>query len=553
MPTSAPVVTGTTVVVGEEEGALEALALSSGRERWEASLDGLLAAGPVAGDGLVVATDDQGVLYGLEASNGRRRFERYLGSPVDQPPVLGAGRVLAVSGDRRLVALSARDGGTDWSREFAWNLTGGVVVVGRRVLVQGEDGATSWLSLSSGSLLGGASSSAPAGAVVSQPLAVSGGDLVTALRCQAPYESTYVVALPLTAARTGRPGGGVGFRVTASQVSPPVGWQGPIAPPVAWGSGVVFSGWDQRVWYVPASGSAIDVARTGLSFFAVPAGQLVLAQKGQYLVALPRHGGRPRWQFPLGGTSLGGPVVADGLVVFDPGGQGLVALSEPNGKPLWFFHDPGQDTSRPLVLPGGDIVWAGPGGLVRIDAGTGQAKWALPSVLSGTPAAFDDGMVFVDAQDKSGTGRLVAVNASSGRTAWTSAPAQFSELLGPVAADGVVVSPGADDTLQAWGAATGRALWSATLRTAPDGPLTVIGGMLVVAQRGRNEDLDNQDHTITMDDLRTGELVGLLQLPGAGSSNNLAQAFGRSGAAELVEYGSPYLYTVRVLKGGAGA
>ncbi len=548
MPTSAPVITGGVVVVGEEEGALKALALSSGAERWEASLDGLLAAGPVVGDGLVVASDDQGVLYGLDASDGWRRFERYLGPPVDHPPVLGGGRVLAVSGDRRLVALSARDGGTEWSREFPGALTGGVVVVGGRVLVQHEDGGTTWLSLSSGSPMGTARSTAPAGGVVSQPLALSAGELVTALRCQVPYESTYVVASPLVAARTGRPGGGVGFRVSASQVSPPVGWQGPIAPPAGWGAGTVFSGWDQRVWYVAAGGRPSDVAKTGLSFFAVPAGELVLAQRGQYLVALPRHGGRPRWQFPLGGTSLGGPLVAGGLVVFDAGGQGLVALDESTGKPLWFLRDPGQDTSRPLALPGGYIVWTGPGGLVMVDAGTGQAKWSLPSVLSGTSPAFGNGMVFVGAQDKSGTGRLVAVLAASGRTAWTSAPVQLSDMLGPVVADGVVVAPGAGDSLQAWGAATGRPLWSATLRTALDGPLAVIDGMLVAAQRGRHEDLDNQDHTITVSNLRTGGLLGLLQLPGAGSSNNLAQAFGRTGTAELVEYGSPYLYTVRLLR-----
>ena len=112
------------VVVAGRSGALFAVAADSGEPRWEAQASAEVLAAPLVSNGLVVVRSQDGRVVGLDAVDGRQRwaFDRAiptLSSRGASAPTAAAGLVLVGHDDGTVVALRPDDGLPVWEAPVA--------------------------------------------------------------------------------------------------------------------------------------------------------------------------------------------------------------------------------------------------------------------------------------------------------------------------------------------------------------------------------------------------------------------------------------------------
>jgi outer membrane protein assembly factor BamB len=212
------------------------------------------------------------------------------------------------------------------------------------------------------------------------------------------------------------------------------------------------------------------------------------------VVALWIANGSIVWRYETGSIHYSSPAVSGGILYvgvmgmynrmsgidFDPP-SGVLALDVRDGSRRWFFETPGSVAASPLVA--GDVIVApskdpfGYGLVYASDRATGDQRWRadVPAGVS-SPALLGD-VVFVAGGAFNGTGRVTALNRTTGAVLWAYEP------NGPVqasvaAADGTVyVSTNtAQGTIYALNATDGRLRWSVT-----PSPAQYILGSPVVA------------------------------------------------------------------------
>ena len=112
------------VVVAGRSGAVFAVASDSGEPRWEAKASAEVLAAPLVVNGVVVVRSQDGRVVGLGASDGKQRwaFDRAiptLSSRGASTPVAAAGLVLVGNDDGTVVALRPDDGVPVWEAMVA--------------------------------------------------------------------------------------------------------------------------------------------------------------------------------------------------------------------------------------------------------------------------------------------------------------------------------------------------------------------------------------------------------------------------------------------------
>jgi outer membrane protein assembly factor BamB len=162
-------------------------------------------------------------------------------------------------------------------------------------------------------------------------------------------------------------------------------------------------------------------------------------------------------------------------------------------KRLWSDALPGS-VSYPLIVNGMVYVTAATSinsdTLYAIEQATGATLWSksFSSTYPWAALAYDAGQVFVITWD----GRLTAVNAGSGTTAWSVAlPGQYAFSSAPTAADGLVFVGGAGDggTVYAVTQATGGLVWSMPVANGDDSsPAVDDNGVYVTYGCGQDYD-----------------------------------------------------------------
>jgi outer membrane protein assembly factor BamB len=179
------------------------------------------------------------------------------------------------------------------------------------------------------------------------------------------------------------------------------------------------------------------------------------------LHALDLLTGDERWSFAADQPPLSGPVLDSGSIyVFDGSGV-LHAIDAANGAELWRTALPVAGPSSATVGAGAVYVGSADGGLVAIDQSDGSERWHVPISTTGGQAhspAFADGRVYVAAEG----GGFVAVHASDGSIVWrfdtegfTTATAVVADGLAYVGAD----ADAATGRLWAIDATTGSEVW----------------------------------------------------------------------------------------------
>lgn len=207
---------------------------------------------------------------------------------------------------------------------------------------------------------------------------------------------------------------------------------------------------------------------------AVAYGRLFLPTFDGRFYAIDAKTGKALWRYDSGRCSWASPAVAGGLVfatflsrgphcegdTFRAEGE-VVAFSARTGKVRWRRHV-GVTESSPLVA--GGLVYVGDwtGRVVALDAHTGRTWWSARTggEVKGS-AALAHGRLVIGSYD----GRVYAFDARSGRLLWR---ASSERRLGgrgrfystPALAYGRVFIGSTDGRVYAFGLASGRLLWA---------------------------------------------------------------------------------------------
>lgn len=154
----------------------------------------------------------------------------------------------------------------------------------------------------------------------------------------------------------------------------------------------------------------------------------------------------PRWQVAARGRGL--PAVADGRVFALTSDHQVLALALDDGRELWrrSTGERGDSTEGLRVVVVGDVVVAGDWDVHAYDAATGSTRWNFHPVEGYAPGyalgVASGGRVFTG----SGSGRLYAIEASTGRQAWTTVvepvvdDGPLTTVFAPAAGGGLVVA-----------------------------------------------------------------------------------------------------------------
>jgi outer membrane protein assembly factor BamB len=528
IPASPPAPAGGLVVVADKAGGVAALRLSDGEVQWSTAPERQWAAGPApAGDDTIVV-DRAGIVSAFDSASGDLTWSRYIELDVEAPVVVTEDLVLLVPNGDRLRALDRRDGSSRWQVRLDGETSVAPVVAGDDVVVALSDGRLQRRALADGSLVEAVDPGppTPASAVrVEVPPVWIGSQLVVTRDLDLPWPRTDLLAF-------GPPAGAAGVRLTGELRRT----EGLISGvPRLSGTSLLLPGADQTVKVLPPSGDTRTLLTSDASVpYAIPAGDLVLAPRGQELVAVPVAGGDPRWSLPAGAPMNGTePVVAGDTVITPIAGAGVASVDLGTGRPRWVHPiTAAEGTGAPVVLPGGDVLYA-VGGLVRLDGATGRPRWSVPGVTVFGPIAVVGGAV-VAAVVTDTSSALLAVDLATGAERWRR-PFIPAPLVGPSGAGDVVVAVDAGGNTVALDAGTGRPLWAYAMRTGPSATPVILGDRVVLSEAGREEDLHSRETRLTVHDLRTGRYLAALEPPGFAF---LKGTFGSTSGSVVVPVGT---------------
>jgi len=151
---SSPVIIGKTVVIGAQDGAVYALDLESGKQRWKVQTEGKVRSTPAVSGQTVVVGSFDGKVYALDLNTGKEKWvHRTVGDTLDSKkfgfdrravqssPAIADGMVYVGSRDGGLYSIDLNTGERRWrfTHRGSW-VVGSPAVSGGTVFVGSSDG-----------------------------------------------------------------------------------------------------------------------------------------------------------------------------------------------------------------------------------------------------------------------------------------------------------------------------------------------------------------------------------------------------------------------------
>lgn len=151
---AAPVIVENTVIIGNRGGTLHAYRLGNGKPLWSFSANGPINTTVVAQRGMAyfaAGRGDRGI-YALALKTGKQRWNYQMADYTRFAPVLAGNIVLVASRDGDLVALDAGTGRRLWDRALGGTPFSRPRVDGQIVVLKVRDHAVSAFNLKTGTL-----------------------------------------------------------------------------------------------------------------------------------------------------------------------------------------------------------------------------------------------------------------------------------------------------------------------------------------------------------------------------------------------------------------
>lgn len=179
----------------------------------------------------------------------------------------------------------------------------------------------------------------------------------------------------------------------------------------------------KKIWSIGV-GAGAHKKFLKLSPVATPEGVYAAESKGR-VYAVSAETGRLLWESDTDIKVSGGPGVGDGMVLVGSSQGEIVALAADDGEELWRAQVSSEILAAPKTKNGIVVVRTGDGKLFGLTASAGARLWiydrSVPVLsLRGTSAPALSGDLVIAGFD---SGRLVALELSTGRLVWDAAVA----------------------------------------------------------------------------------------------------------------------------------
>ena len=494
-------VDGELVYFADAGGTVAALGLHDGLERWTFELDGPAATAPALTEGTLVVSDAQGHVDALDSRTGRLRWGQYRERTVTRQPAVSPRHVVLVLDDDHVEVLDTRTGASRWQRPVPQT---GVpaVIAGDDVVVLDGLGRPRRYDVASGVPGSGGSLPALTGGdtVATVPMAAVDGALVVTLRHRTDDAMT-LLALPLGRAPAVSPGALLRTETVRGLPDTPSF--------AASGDSTSFTFPSAQAVWSTSGERAEEVVKVTGSPFAIQAGDLVLAQSGERMLAIDRATGSTRWTATMAAAVPGtAPAVRGDIVVVPVRGTALTSYDRRTGTSRWTRRLSSGGTpssSSPVFLPDGDILYAD-GGLARYDGRTGRRIWAREGLSVFAPLAVAAGRVYVTGFEHDDTGVVMALDLATGEPLWR-APFVPAVLQPPVVGGGVVAVIDGQLRLRVFSSTDHEKLWSVRLGSEVAGPPVLVDGAVVVDELGHREDVQAANHRVVAYNARDGRFL----------------------------------------------
>jgi len=215
---------------------------------------------------------------------------------------------------------------------------------------------------------------------------------------------------------------------------------------------------------------------------AVADGAVYVGSGDRKVYAFDEDTGRKLWTARTEAYLTSPPAVANGVVYVGSEDNRLYAFGSKMGNKLWTGVTGGPVLAPPVVANGVVYVGSYDGNLYAFDAETGRRRWVAPTPTGSSvwsSPAVANGVVYVESVET-----VAAFDANTGRALWA------NEVLGssssPAVANGVVYVGSGDYNLYAFDANTGIKLWSAATKSYVISSPAVANGVVYVGSHDGN-------------------------------------------------------------------
>jgi outer membrane protein assembly factor BamB len=144
---------GRVMVMGEGDGQVSAVDVTSGEVAWRVRLRGPIATTPAIADDLVLVADADKNLWALDLADGHARWVYRFGDVVAASPAVATDSVVVASDDNRLTSLALADGAPRWRTSLSAPVTAAPALSGDLVVVADRTGSVTAHDLGSGDVV----------------------------------------------------------------------------------------------------------------------------------------------------------------------------------------------------------------------------------------------------------------------------------------------------------------------------------------------------------------------------------------------------------------
>jgi outer membrane protein assembly factor BamB len=246
----------------------------------------------------------------------------------------------------------------------------------------------------------------------------------------------------------------------------------------------------KHLWNAPLD----DVSTSGVS---VDGDRAFVGDRSGTLYAVDVRSGKVAWKFRGSGVVRAPPAIEGGRVFAvaesSTGGAELVGINEETGKRSWTFSptQPSQLAASPTVSKGTVIVGFTDRSVYAINGETGAERWTAPMASAASPLSAaatvgvgsgEDVVVAGTLPLSAGTG-LYRLAGQTGERRWWFQFDSFSLLGSPVAVGRFVLLGLKDGRVVAVNAETGREVWIGSTGAGAVGAFALTSGDLAVASK----------------------------------------------------------------------
>jgi outer membrane protein assembly factor BamB len=197
-------------------------------------------------------------------------------------------------------------------------------------------------------------------------------------------------------------------------------------------------------------------------------GMLFAQSDGHSLYAFAPAGAAPArrlWQFPGSGAPLTTPVVAHNLVVFGSGDHDVYALDAETGAVRWTGTTGYVFTAAPAIAGNTVVIGDQGGNIDGFDLRSGKLLWSNAAGTIDAAATIAGRFAYLVSEDHN----IYAMTAATGAQAWQYTMDDYS-LFTPLVADNLVIVANRAGQLVAVDAKSGKPAWTTDLAGTPFSP-----------------------------------------------------------------------------------